>query len=183
MCPSWRTYEEVAQYLLNEFATEFGLGSVQGKQIVKGLSGAKWEIDAKGMLEDGVGFVIIECRRYTGSRQSQEKMAALAYRIKDTGAVGGIMVSPLGSQKGAKKIAASESIIDVKLDQTCTTTDYVMSFLKNIMVGISEQVALSDHFSVQVSRICPVCGTSFDETEAQLVCPMCLRDCNAAASK
>lgn len=31
----WRTYQEVAQHLLNEFAAHFGLGHVEGEQ--KGL--------------------------------------------------------------------------------------------------------------------------------------------------
>jgi hypothetical protein len=49
----WRTYEEVAQYLLNEFAAHFGLGHVEGKQVVPGQSGADWEIDAKGVAVNG----------------------------------------------------------------------------------------------------------------------------------
>jgi hypothetical protein len=183
MNQSWKTYEEVARDLLNEFANEFGLGQVQGKQLVKGSSGTEWEIDAKGVSKDGDGFIIVECRRYTKSRQSQERMGALAYRIKDTGACGGIMVSPLGSQKGALKVAKYENIVDVTLDKSSTTTDYIMTFLKNVMIGISEKVTISDNFSVQISRICPVCGTRFDETEAQIVCPTCSHDCNAANSK
>lgn len=35
----WERYEQTAQYLLNAFATHFGLGSVEGKQIVPGESG------------------------------------------------------------------------------------------------------------------------------------------------
>jgi hypothetical protein len=47
MAKKWQTYEEVAAHLLDEFAAEFGLSRVEGKQIVDGQhSGTKWEIDA-----------------------------------------------------------------------------------------------------------------------------------------
>ena len=71
----WETYEEVAVYLLNEFANEFGLDTVETKQKVRGKkSGTNWVIDGKGFKKDGVGFVIVECRRYTTSKQNQEKI-------------------------------------------------------------------------------------------------------------
>ena len=35
----WRNYEEVAQYLLGQMAAHFGLGRVEGKQLLAGVSG------------------------------------------------------------------------------------------------------------------------------------------------
>lgn len=107
---AWESYEEVGQYLLNEFATKFGLGRVEGKQVFSGESGTRWEIDAKGVLVDEVCFLIVECRRRNTSGVSQEQVAGLAYRIKDTGAFCGIVVSPLDLQKGAKIVAEHEDI-------------------------------------------------------------------------
>ena len=79
---SWRTYEEAAAFLLNSFAEEFGIDWVEGKQHVTGnRSGTEYEIDAKGVRVADGGFMLVECRRYTTSRQSQEKVGALAYRI------------------------------------------------------------------------------------------------------
>jgi hypothetical protein len=46
----WRTYEEVAQYLLEQLGNYFGLGRVEGKQLVPGASGTSWEIEAKGLV-------------------------------------------------------------------------------------------------------------------------------------
>ena len=133
---AWQSYEEVATYLLNQFAEEFGLETVEGKQTVTGLrSGTNWKIDAKGFLQDGSGFIIVECRRYTTSRQTQEKDGALAYRISGTGAKGGIIVSPLGLQEGADRVATAENISNVQLDPASTRTEYVLKFLKRIMVG------------------------------------------------
>jgi hypothetical protein len=137
---TWETYEQVAAYLLNQVANEFGLERVEGKQSVVGQrSGTTWSIDARGVTEDVTGFVIIECRRYTTSRLDQEALGGLAYRIRDTGAKGGIVVSPLGLQEGAAKVAAAERIHSVELNAASTTTEYIMRFLKTVMVGLKPE--------------------------------------------
>ena len=143
----WERYEQTAQYLLNQFATHFGLGKVEGKQLVPGTSGTKWEIDAKGVKADGEGFIIVECRRWN-SRLGQGDMAELAYRIKDTGAEGGIVVTPHQLQEGARKIAAHESIHHVKLDQNSTIEAYVIEFLDKAILGFRESVGVSDTFEI-----------------------------------
>ncbi|MCA9942544.1 MAG: restriction endonuclease [Anaerolineales bacterium] len=130
---NWRTYEEVATFLLDQFAAEFGLKKFESKQEIEGT--VNWEIDAKGVNEGGDLFIIVECRRYTTSKLSQEALGALAYRIKDTGADGGIIVSPLGLQKGAKKIAKAENIHNVILDAKSTPTEYFLKFLNKVKVG------------------------------------------------
>ncbi len=155
MVQMWKSYEEVAEYLLNEFANEFGLSRVEGKQMVKGRqSGTQWEIDAKGIREGKEGFIIVECRRYIKSKQSQEKMGGLAYRIIDTGAEGGILVSPLGLQKGAQKIAAASNIIDVRLNPNSTVQDFAVQFLNKIMISKGDCIGLSDSIDVKIDRPC-----------------------------
>lgn len=149
---AWQSYEEVARYLLNEFAKHFKLGRVEGKEIIPGESGTEWEIDAKGVKEGEEGFIIVECRRYTTSSMSQESMATLAYRIKDTGAQGGITVSPFEPQSGAKKVAAHSKIQHVILDPKSTTSDYMMKFLNEIFIGISDRISVRDEVHVQVTR-------------------------------
>jgi hypothetical protein len=146
---NWKTYEEVAQHLLNEFAEKFGMSKFEGKQSVNGLKSAtKWEIDAKGVKEDSDIFLIVECRRYTTSKQSQEKVGALAYRIHDTKAAGGIIVSPLGIQEGGLKIAKAENIQEVILNPDSTTTDYFMRYLNNFFIGMSERIKVRDSVTV-----------------------------------
>ena len=139
----WERYEHTAQYLLNEFAMHFGLGEVKGKQVVPGESGTEWEIDAKGVRIDGEGFLVVECRRWK-SKLTQGDLAELAYKIGDTGAQGGILVAPVGLQRGAQKIAAHESIYHVILDKESTTEAYVIEFLGKVIMGFSENVAVSD---------------------------------------
>jgi hypothetical protein len=49
---TWQSYEQVGQFLLEQFARHFGLGRVEGKQLVRGASGTNWEIDAKAVKAD-----------------------------------------------------------------------------------------------------------------------------------
>ncbi|RJQ26911.1 MAG: hypothetical protein C4589_09085 [Peptococcaceae bacterium] len=149
---SWQSYEEVAQHLLNQLAEHFELGRVEGKQIIAGESGTEWEIDAKGVSDRGEAFLIIECRRYTKSRLNQEDVAALAFRIQDTGAEGGIFVSPLELQSGAKKVAAFANIQHVILDPQSTTSEYMLKFLNQVFIGVSETVTITESVHIQVIR-------------------------------
>lgn len=153
---AWESYEEVAAYLLNEIANEFGLQKFEGKQQIDGKrSGAKWEIDAKGIGENNEIFFIVECRRHTTSRQSQGKLGSLAYQIIDTGAEGGIVVSSLGLQAGANKVAQAENIYNVILDENSTRTEYVLSFLDRVRYGkhFEGNIKPTSTLSAKVTRI------------------------------
>jgi hypothetical protein len=133
---NWEKYEIVAEFLLQRFKEEFGLSLVEGKQSI-GLtsSGTSWEIDCRGVRVDDGGVVIIECRRYTTSKLSQEQIGGLAFRIIDTGASGGIVVSPLGLQAGAEKVAKANNIINVSLNAEANFSEFIMSFIDKIMVS------------------------------------------------
>lgn len=152
----WRTYEEVATYLLNQFAKHFKLGRFEGKQVVAGASGTEWELDAKGCSHDGSHFINVECKRHTKTGISQAIVAGTAWAIVDTGAGGGILVSPCGLQEGAKKVADAAKIVEVVLDQNSTTTDYLMRFLGQVCVG------MSDSASVQMTETLTVTETDRD---------------------
>ena len=174
MGTAWKSYEEVAAYLLEENAGKFGLLRVEGKQKLPGRrSGTCYEIDAKGIREGNEGFVIIECRRYTTSKQKQEDLGGLAFRIIDTGAVGGITVSPLGVQEGAAKIAASENIVNVQLDASCTPTEFAMKFLNELMIGVRDGLVLGDRPSIEVFAKCRTCGGRFRVVVNEMICPGC----------
>jgi hypothetical protein len=141
MKKKWESYEEVARYLVNQFRETFGLETVEGKQLVSGKC-TEWEIDGKGIRIGNEGFVVIECRRYPKSRLSQEDAAALAFRIEDVGATGGILVSPLGFQEGGKKIAQAKNIESLFLNPDSTIEHYVLRFLNKVMIGVGEAVPL-----------------------------------------
>ena len=174
MGTTWKSYEEVAKYLIEQNAHEFGLNRVGDKQKIPGhRSGSCYEIDAIGIREGNEGFVIIECRKYTTSKQNQEKLGGLAYRIIDTGAAGGIIVSPLGIQKGATKIAASENILEVQLNADCTPKEFVMKFLDKLKIGVRGGIVFSDTPLIEVFRKCQTCGNTFPVVENEIICPDC----------
>jgi hypothetical protein len=149
---TWESYEDVARHLLNELGDELGLEleGVEGKQGLVGKSGTTWEIDGKGIKADGGAIVVIECRRLTTSKVKQEDMAAIAWRISDVGASGGIVVTPIGAQKGAELVAQSANIEVVKLDENSTTTDYVLKFLDKVFIGASAALAVAATFTCTV---------------------------------
>jgi Zn finger protein HypA/HybF involved in hydrogenase expression len=176
MTKAFETYEQVAIFLLNEFAGHLGLERVEGKQKVPGFtSGTIWRLDGKGVREGDQPFMIVECRCYRNSKPSQEDLGALAYRIQATGAAGGIIVTPLGIQKGAAKVAGAAGIVSVQLDPHSTTSDYVLQFLNNVMIGASVNftTAVQIESSSEVSRPCSKCGAQFLATSTEQICPKC----------
>ena len=148
---AWQDYEAAAQFLLGQMALHFGLGSVEGKQVVPGL-GTNWQIDAKGVREDGEGFVIIECKRFVKHCVSQAIIGTLACSIRDTGAIGGIIVSPLPLQSGAKKLAAHNNILEISLDEHSTNSDYILRFINKLFVGVSERAVIGESVDVTIIR-------------------------------
>lgn len=85
-------------------------------------------------------------------------MAGLAYRVIDTGSSGGIIVSPLGLQAGARKVADSEEILEVALDPDSTPQEFAMRFLHRLMIGVQDSVALGDEAKAGLCRVCTECG-------------------------
>jgi hypothetical protein len=146
----WETYEQVAQYLLEKFCDKFGLERVEGKQKLRGSSGTNWEIDAKGIRQGSLGFLIVECRRYTTPKLVQKDVGSLCWSIKETGANGGIIVSPLDLQKGAEMVANAANVRHVTLDPDSTTKGYVMKFLGDIFAGLHDTCTSTDSFTATV---------------------------------
>lgn len=147
----WKNYEEVARHLLNEMATNFGVGRFDGKCLLSGESGTTWEIDARGCRERDEGFLIVECKRYPKKRIDQATVASLAWTIRDTGALGGILVSPVGMQTGAKIVAESSNIHEVILNEHSTTTTYLLEFINRIFIGQSDTIQFADEFRGEIA--------------------------------
>lgn len=160
---SWQSYEEVATYLLNELSEYFQLDRVERKQLVDSLnSGTAWEIDAKGVKEGNTGFVVIEVRRLPHTRLCQKELAAMAFTIQDTGAVGGIIVSPLPLQRGAELIARYSNIIAVQLHENSTVMHFVLRFLNNVMLSYSPESVIVNIPAIVEISLTKVVGNSND---------------------
>ena len=117
----WLKYQRVATELLSKISADLGLERLEPEQKVTGKSGTEWALDAKGVAEGSGALVIVEARRRK-RRPNQEQIASLAYRIQDTGADGGIVVSPVPFQAGAAKVAAAANIQHVSLTADSTAT-------------------------------------------------------------
>ena len=132
---AWKNYEDVAIALLRQWAEEFGFEKVEQGGRIRGVrSGTDYSLDGRAFMKGEEGFLIIECRRYCTTRQKQEQIGGLAYRIIDTGASGGLLVSPLGLQEGAKLVASAESIQSVHLDPNSTTIDHILRWMKKTFI-------------------------------------------------
>lgn len=129
---TWQSYEEVARYLLNMFSADFGVDFFEGKQSIAGACGTDWQIDAVGVRQSDSAIVLVECRRHTTSKLSQEDVAAFAWRIDDTSALRGIIVSPFDVQKGAKLVADAGSIERVRLNANSTSESFCMEFINRL---------------------------------------------------
>jgi hypothetical protein len=55
-------------------------------------------------------MILVECRQRSTKRIDQEQVAGLAFRIQDTGAAGGLIVTTVGPQKGAELVAKASKI-------------------------------------------------------------------------
>lgn len=155
MIQSWSNYEAAAISAISALRNELKVSKVEGKQTLTGSSGPTWEIDAKAWCEDSENFLIIEARCHTSSGLKQEALAAIAFRVNDLGAVGGIVVSPLPLQKGAKLIAASSGIEHVLLSATSTPEHYLAEYMGHRFHGFG--------FSDSISGSCQVIGGTLTE--------------------
>jgi hypothetical protein len=129
MSKAWSIYEKAAAKAIQALQHELGLSCVEGKQTLIGKAGTPWEIDAKAWQEGTDNFLVVEARRYTTSRLKQEEVAAIAFRIQDLGAVGGIVVSPLPMQKGAQLIANSAHIEHILLSASSSPELYLAEYM------------------------------------------------------
>lgn len=157
MSASWLEYEDLARKVLADMRYVLGIATVEGKQSLDGKSSATWEVDAKAWREGIEGFLVVEARRHTTAGLKQEDLAAISYRIKDVGAAGGIVVTPLPLQRGAKAVALSEGIAHVRLTAESTTERYLAEFLGRRFIGVSavDSIHLSDSADAKTIRAKP----------------------------
>ena len=152
----WKDYEEVARHVLRELREELGISEVEGDQTLPGKSGTDWSIEGRAIPVPIIlgGFLVIECKRYLNKRLSQETIGGLAFRITDLGASGGIIVSPLDLQQGAKLVAAHTNILPVQLAPWSTSENYLAKLLGKAFhkVSLSDAAMISDRPEATVTR-------------------------------
>jgi predicted helicase len=141
----WETYEEVARQLISDVRDYLKLGRIEEKQKVKGyITNTEWEVDVVAYNVDDGKLVLVECKHKSKSTLSQESLAGFAYRIKDTNADHGIIVTTIGLQEGAEKIAKAEKITLIRLDYNSTSENYIAQIANQIFIKMTDRVKMSD---------------------------------------
>ena len=132
---NWKVYECTAEKILKQLAVYFDLKEIIGKEKISGSSGTDWEIDVLAISNLSEKYVLIECR-LTKARQTQEKMGALAFKLQDTGAKSGIIVTPNPLQKGAALVANANNITHFKLSSHSTPNNFFAESLGKLFLGV-----------------------------------------------
>ena len=102
-------------------------------------------------------------------------MAEFAFKIQDIGASEGLMVTPIGYQKGAKIVAESERIGQATLNPDATDSEYILEIAERLFRGL----LISDHGrgadSIFVHRTCSACGSTLvtRDNGQTFICPIC----------
>ncbi|MBH8561996.1 restriction endonuclease [Nostoc sp. CENA67] len=136
---NWRKYENYTRQILNndriqkyleEYFNLYDLKIKPKKKLPGKKTKTKWEVDAYGYDIDN-HLVLIECKHYETRYVVQNTIAAFAYIIKDVEAQRGIVVTTLGLQSGAIKVAKTENIGLLKLDYNSTDNNFFIRFISN----------------------------------------------------
>ena len=157
---TWETFEEVTAQLLEDSKKLLGIDKVtRHSRQNKPLPGKQtsWRIDVTAYDVKDEILVIVECKRWTTDRVSQEDMGGFAYRIKDLSAKG-IIVTTLPLQAGAQKIAEGENIRHILLEPGTTSDDYTaqltQGLFKTNIIKRAEQLSITDSITL-TSHVIP----------------------------
>src|SRR5262249_10440103 len=146
---AWRTFEEVARYILRECRATFGLATVEGKQDVEGReTGEPWEIDVVGYSEDEQR-VLFECR-HRKEKVKKGEVASLIFIVQDTGSKQGYFVSRVGLQAGAERVAKAKEIGSIIIPVGSTPEQYIMRYLDAVFLKRTDNLGIQEVLKVNV---------------------------------
>ena len=135
---TWERYEDVARQLIDDIKSYLGLSMVNPdkKEFLK-KDGGICEIDVSAYDMSDRKLVLVECRK-RNKRLSQEEVHGFAYRIQQTNAKRGIIVTPIGLQKGAKLAANGAKIGLVRLEPNSTLDNYIAQLTQLLVIKLSD---------------------------------------------
>jgi hypothetical protein len=122
MVENWRNYEDAARKIigkLNSMKDELRIEKITDKQKIKGKSGEEWEMEIMASDSESGKPILLECKCWA-KPIPRDVIVSLAYKIKDVGGERGFIITTIGLQKGAKKIAELENIEIIKLNYDAT---------------------------------------------------------------
>lgn len=131
----WENYEQVAGQLLRDIKDRLSLSRIEPKQKRTG-DATDWEVDVVAYEAHTEKLILVECKLLS-YRVDQRTMGSFAYSIKDSGAKGGIFVTTIGFQTGARKIANKEKIAQIILRGDSDVDNYVAELMNHIVIKIT----------------------------------------------
>jgi hypothetical protein len=143
-------YEQVTRAILERCREQLGYKEVCPKGKIPGETGTEWEIDAICYRAESDGMILVECRRHTTSKIDQEQVGGLVFRIIDTGAEGGLMVTPLGFQAGAELVAKARQVNLATLNPDATEREYVLKIAGQLFLGVGSLISFRQLVQVKV---------------------------------
>jgi hypothetical protein len=86
------------------------------------------------------------------SRVDQGTMGHFAFSIIDTRAAGGLLVTPIGYQEGAAKVANASKIGMATLNPDATDREYALRIAERLFAGFVDTIHLTDVATAVVER-------------------------------
>ena len=134
----WERYEDVARQLIDDIKFHLGLSLVnEDKRKFKKNDGGECEVDVSAYDMSDEKLVLVECRKKKESL-SQEEVHGFAYRIQQTNAKRGIIVTTIGLQQGARIAADGAKITLIRLDGNSTKEEYIAKITQQIFVKVTD---------------------------------------------
>jgi predicted helicase len=138
----YEEYEDLTRRILNDerVRSELDLNRVEAykHKFTGKKTGTDWEVDAFGYDLDGC-LVLIECKHYETNKLNQNQLGAFVYTLQDLGAKRGIVVTTLGLQKGAIKVAKAENITLIKLDYHSNNENFTVNLVNKAVIQRTDQ--------------------------------------------
>jgi hypothetical protein len=135
---AWETYEDVARQLINDIKSYLGLSMVNpDKKKFPKKDGGRCEIDVSAYNMSDGKLVLVECRK-ENRRLIQEEVHGFAYRIQQTNAMRGIIVTTIGLQEGGVIAANGAKIQTIKLDPSSTLDNYIAQFIGFLAIKLTD---------------------------------------------
>ena len=135
---TWERYEDVARQLIDDIKSYLGVSMVNpDKKEFQKKDGGICEIDVSAYDMGDGKLVLVECRNRK-KRLSQEEVHGFAYRIQQTNAKRGIIITPIGLQKGARIAADGARIGLVKLEPNSTPDNYIAQLTQLLIIKITD---------------------------------------------
>lgn len=147
---NYKTYEDAARALLSDVRSFLGLGEVTGEQKLAGRSGTVWTVEGSAYDVSNERLVLVECKQRKTSALNQETIGGFAYRVNDTGADRGIIITTVGLQKGAKLVADAERITVIKLDYNATSENYIAEIADQLFLKVTDRIRVGEEVNVEI---------------------------------